>query len=100
MSSARCCARPPREHAAAGAGGTLVIEADESDASLLRYRVDTAVVTNVDLDHVGEAGGYQEIGNVARVLGVFAGASRQAIWLRAGGRVSCAAGGGFDRGRA
>ncbi len=71
--------RPPGEHAAAGTGGSLVIEADESDASLLRYQVDTAVVTNVDLDHVGEAGGYREVGDVANVLGQFAAAARCSI---------------------
>ena len=36
--------RPPGVHAAAGAGDVLVIEADESDKSLLRYQVSTAVV--------------------------------------------------------
>ena len=71
--------RPPGEHAATGMGGSLVIEADESDGSLLRYRVDTAVVTNVDLDHVGEAGGYREVGDVATVLGRFAATARAAV---------------------
>lgn len=71
--------RPPGVHAAAGAGGMLVIEADESDATLLRYSVDTAVVTNVDLDHVGEAGGYQDISDVARVLGQFAAGARSVV---------------------
>ncbi|MCX4581287.1 Mur ligase domain-containing protein [Streptomyces sp. NBC_01571] len=71
--------RPPGVHAAAGTGGTLVIEADESDRSLLSYRVNTAVVTNVDLDHVGDTGAYQDITDVAKVLGEFATSAKTAI---------------------
>ncbi|MCY0944953.1 UDP-N-acetylmuramate--L-alanine ligase [Streptomyces antarcticus] len=71
--------RPPGVHAAAGSGGALVIEADESDKSLLNYRVHTAVVTNVDLDHVGDGGGYQDITDVAKVLGEFATNAKAAI---------------------
>jgi UDP-N-acetylmuramate--alanine ligase len=71
--------RPPGVHAAAGTGGTLVIEADESDKSLLSYRVHTAVVTNVDLDHVGDGGAYQDITDVAEVLGEFAGKAQKAV---------------------
>ncbi len=63
--------RPPGAHAVAGSGGALVIEADESDRSLLRYHVKTAVVTNVDLDHVGDGGGYRSVADVAAVLGEF-----------------------------
>ncbi|MFF3378144.1 UDP-N-acetylmuramate--L-alanine ligase [Streptomyces sp. NPDC002680] len=71
--------RPPGVHAAAGSGGTLVIEADESDKSLLNYQVHTAVVTNVDLDHVGDGGAYQNIADVARVLGEFAAKAKVAV---------------------
>lgn len=71
--------RPPGVHAAAGAGGTLVIEADESDKSLLNYQVHTAVVTNVDLDHVGDGGAYHDITDVAKVLGEFATNAQTAI---------------------
>jgi len=71
--------RPPGAHAAAGAGGLLVIEADESDRSLLNYQVDIAVVTNVDLDHVGAAGGYTSVEDVAAVLGAFAAAANRAV---------------------
>ncbi|MEV7869199.1 UDP-N-acetylmuramate--L-alanine ligase [Streptomyces sp. NPDC088124] len=71
--------RPPGVHAAAGAGGTLVIEADESDKSLLNYQVHTAVVTNVDLDHVGDSGAYHDIADVAKVLGEFAANAQAAI---------------------
>lgn len=71
--------RPPGVHAAAGMGGTLVIEADESDKSLLSYQVHTAVVTNVDLDHVGDGGAYRDITDVAKVLSEFATNAQNAI---------------------
>lgn len=71
--------RPPGVHAAAGSGGALVIEADKSDKSLLNYRVHTAVVTNVHLDHVGDGGAYQDVTDVAKVLGEFATNARVAI---------------------
>ena len=72
--------RPPGVHAAAGTGGTLVIEADESDRSLLGYRVETAVVTNVDLDHVGDVdGAYKDVADVAKVIGEFASAAGEAV---------------------
>lgn len=35
-----------------GTGDAFVAEADESDASLLRYRPDVAVVTNIEPDHL------------------------------------------------
>ncbi|MDY5784898.1 MAG: UDP-N-acetylmuramate--L-alanine ligase [Corynebacterium sp.] len=35
-----------------GQGTTFVAEADESDASLLRYKPDVAVVTNIEPDHL------------------------------------------------
>lgn len=35
-----------------GGGGIFVAEADESDASLLRYKPDVAVVTNIEPDHL------------------------------------------------
>ncbi|AGF72893.1 UDP-N-acetylmuramate--L-alanine ligase [Corynebacterium halotolerans YIM 70093 = DSM 44683] len=44
-----------------GTGDAFVAEADESDASLLRYRPDIAVVTNIEpdhLDHFGTAEAY------------------------------------------
>ena len=34
-----------------GTGEWLVVEADESDRSMLSLHVDVAVVTNVELDH-------------------------------------------------
>nr|WP_257161345.1 UDP-N-acetylmuramate--L-alanine ligase [Corynebacterium cystitidis] len=35
-----------------GTGSAFVAEADESDASLLRYRPDVAVITNIEPDHL------------------------------------------------
>lgn len=39
-------------NAHAGTGNAFVAEADESDASLLRYRPDIAVITNAEPDHL------------------------------------------------
>lgn len=53
------------------ATGMLVLEADESDRSLLAYRPDLAVVTNIDLDHVGPEGGYRDVDDVRGVIAAF-----------------------------
>jgi len=71
--------RHPGLHAAAGEGELLVIEADESDRSLLSYDVDLAVVTNVDLDHVGDAGRYTTVDDVAATLERFARKARRTV---------------------
>jgi UDP-N-acetylmuramate--alanine ligase len=71
--------RPPGVHAMAGDGDMLVIEADESDRSLLSYQVQTAVITSVDLDHVGDGGAYADVSDVARVLGQFASAAGEVV---------------------
>jgi len=63
---------PPAPHAAAGASDVLVIEADESDRSLLNYDVAVAVVTNIDLDHVADAAGYSTRADVRDVMRQFA----------------------------
>jgi len=47
-----------------GTGECFVAEADESDASLLRYRPDIAVVTNIEPDHLdffGTAQAYHQV---------------------------------------
>ncbi len=49
-----------------GAGEWLVVEADESDRSMLALDVDIAVVTNVELDHHATFGSLQEVENVFR----------------------------------
>jgi UDP-N-acetylmuramate--alanine ligase len=64
--------RPPAAHARGGKSEILVIEADESDRSLMNYEVDTAVITNIDLDHVGDAGGFANRTEVATLLRSFA----------------------------
>ena len=40
-----------------GAGGAVIVEADESDGSFLRYAPDIAVVTNVEPEHLEHYGG-------------------------------------------
>lgn len=64
--------RPPGAHARAGHSDLLVIEADESDRSLLNYDVDLAIITNIDLDHVGDAGGFTSRTDVVDLLRRFA----------------------------
>ena len=47
-----------------GAGEWLVVEADESDRSLLSIDADVAVVTNVELDHVDQYASLAELEDV------------------------------------
>jgi UDP-N-acetylmuramate--alanine ligase len=49
-----------------GAGEWLVVEADESDRSMLSLHVDIAVVTNVELDHHATFGSLAEVREVFR----------------------------------
>lgn len=49
------------EHADRGAGEWLVVEADESDRSLLSLQTDIAVVLNVELDHHATYGSLAEV---------------------------------------
>jgi UDP-N-acetylmuramate--alanine ligase len=53
-------------NAAWGTGDWLVIEADESDRSMLALNVDVAVVTNVELDHHATFGSLAEVQDVFR----------------------------------
>ncbi|MDX6666531.1 MAG: UDP-N-acetylmuramate--alanine ligase [Solirubrobacteraceae bacterium] len=53
-------------NAAWGTGEWLVVEADESDRSLLALDVDIAVLTNVELDHVDEYASLAELEEVYR----------------------------------
>ena len=53
--------RTTGEHADWGAGEWLVVEADESDRSMLRLQVDLAVVLNVELDHHATYGSLAEL---------------------------------------
>ncbi|HEY8637593.1 MAG TPA: Mur ligase domain-containing protein, partial [Solirubrobacteraceae bacterium] len=67
-------------NAAWGTGEWLVIEADESDRSLLRLDVDVAVVTNVELDHHATYGSLDEVRAV--FADFLAGAPEAVVWDR------------------
>jgi UDP-N-acetylmuramate--alanine ligase len=51
-----------------GTGDWLVVEADESDRSMLSLNVDVAVVTNVELDHHATFGSLAEVREVFRAF--------------------------------
>jgi UDP-N-acetylmuramate--alanine ligase len=51
-----------------GAGEWLVVEADESDRSMLSLHVEVAVVTNVELDHHATFGSLAEVRDVFRTF--------------------------------
>lgn len=84
--------------AGVGAGGPLVVEADESDGTLACYRPSVTVVTNIDLDHmehfVGEAALVACFDNVVRAtrLGVAYGADDARAQTVAHGRKGCSFG--------
>jgi UDP-N-acetylmuramate--alanine ligase len=61
-------------------GEWLVIEADESDRSLLELDVELGLLTNVELDHHSSFSSLQELREVFR--GFLAGASTAVIWDR------------------
>jgi len=63
-----------------GTGEWLVVEADESDRSMLALDVDVAVVTNVELDHHATFGSLAEVRDVFRTL--LAGAPQAVLWDR------------------
>ena len=63
-----------------GTGEWLVVEADESDRSMLSLHVDVAVVTNVELDHHSTYGSLAEVREVFRAL--LAGAPQAVLWDR------------------
>jgi UDP-N-acetylmuramate--alanine ligase len=61
-------------------GEWLVVEADESDRSMLRLQVDIAVVTNVELDHHAT---YASLGELREVFREFlAGPAQAVVWDR------------------
>jgi len=66
------------ENADWGTGEWLVVEADESDRSMLALDVDVAVVTNVELDHHAAYGSLAEVRDVFRA---FLAAPGQAVLL-------------------
>jgi len=57
-----------------GRSGLLVVEADESDGSLVRYAPAVSVVLNLQRDH-------RETGEVARMFEIFAARTREALVL-------------------
>jgi UDP-N-acetylmuramate--alanine ligase len=61
-------------------GDWLVVEADESDRSLLALRVEIAVLTNVELDHHATFGSLADLRAVFRAF--LAGAPRAVLWDR------------------
>jgi UDP-N-acetylmuramate--alanine ligase len=62
-------------------GEWLVVEADESDRSMLSLHVDVAVVTNVELDHHATYGSLGEVRDVFRAW--LAAAPQAVLWDRA-----------------
>src|SRR4051794_31741875 len=67
-------------NAAWGTGEWLVVEADESDRSMLRLHVDVAVLTNVELDHHAAYGSLAELRDAYRAF--LATAPEAVIWSR------------------
>ena len=63
-----------------GAGEWLVVEADESDRSMLELHVEVAVVTNVELDHHATFGSLAEVREVFRAF--LAGVPEAVLWDR------------------
>jgi UDP-N-acetylmuramate--alanine ligase len=63
-----------------GEGEWLIVEADESDRSLLSLEVEIAVLTNVELDHHASFASVADLEEVFR--GFLAGAPQAVIWDR------------------
>src|SRR4051794_29719188 len=63
-----------------GAGEWLVVEADESDRSMLELHVEIAVITNVELDHHATYGSLAEVREVFRAF--LAGVPQAVLWDR------------------
>ncbi len=63
-----------------GTGDWLVVEADESDRSLLSLTVEIAVLLNVELDHHDRFGSLHEVEEVYRTF--LAGAAGVVVWDR------------------
>jgi len=63
-----------------GAGEWLVVEADESDRSMLRLHPEVAVVTNVEVDHHATYASLAEVREAFRAF--LAQSARQVVWDR------------------
>jgi UDP-N-acetylmuramate--alanine ligase len=72
--------RSTGRNAAWGAGEWLVVEADESDRSMLALHVEVAVVTNVELDHHATYGSLEEVRAVFRAF--LAAPAHAVLWDR------------------
>ncbi len=70
--------RTTGRNAAWGTGEWLVVEADESDRSVLRLRPELAVVTNVELDHHATYGSQAEVEEAFAAF--LAAAQRCVVW--------------------
>ncbi len=72
--------RSTGRHADWGTGEWLVVEADESDRSMLALATEVAVVTNVELDHHATYGSIEEVRAVFRTF--LHGAPHAVLWDR------------------
>ncbi len=70
----------PNSYWSSGGTGWLVVEADESDRSMLSLEVEIAVVTNVELDHHATFSSLGELRDAFREF--LAGAPQAVIWDR------------------
>ena len=61
-------------NAKVGAGGWLVIEADESDGSIVQYKPEIGLLLNVDKDH-------QEMDELMRIFEVFKNNSKDLLLI-------------------
>jgi len=82
--------RTTGEHADWGAGEWLVVEADESDRSMLALHVELAVVLNVELDHHATYGSLAEL---QEVYDAFCAAAQEVVDWQAPADVAFTAGG-------
>ncbi|HNW33708.1 MAG TPA: UDP-N-acetylmuramate--L-alanine ligase [Candidatus Ozemobacteraceae bacterium] len=57
-------------NARAGRSGLFVAEADESDATFLKYFPHSAIITNIDNDHMDH---YESLGAIVKAFEIFAG---------------------------
>jgi UDP-N-acetylmuramate--alanine ligase len=75
-----------------GSGDWIVIEADESDRSLLKLSPEIAVLTNAELDHHATYSSLAELESTLAVFMARAG-GRAVVWDRPGLRALCPGGG-------
>jgi UDP-N-acetylmuramate--alanine ligase len=81
---------PGEPNAAWGSGEWLVVEADESDRSLLKLAAEIAVLTNAELDHHSTYASWDELAGTFREF--LAGAGETVVWDRPALRALCPGG--------